>query len=114
MLLESQLAKANLMALANELPDAIITTATGLKITPLDAAVPDEAQALIDQSAALLPHIKITELLMEVDGWTPGFDSSSSQISPHSNAIKDLAMYFSEFCNGANRFIIKLSWQCNI
>ena len=69
-LLESQLAKANLMALDNELPDAIITTATGLKITPLDAAVPDEAQALIDQSAALLPHVKITELLMEVDGWT--------------------------------------------
>ena len=69
-LLESQLAKTNLMALANELPDASITTATGLKITPLDAAVPDEAQALIDQSAALLPHVKITELLMEVDEWT--------------------------------------------
>ena len=69
-LLETQLAKVNLMALANDLPDAIITTATGLKITPLDAAVPDEAQALIDQSAALLPHVKITELLMEVDEWT--------------------------------------------
>jgi TnpA family transposase len=69
-LLETQLAKVNLMALANELPDAIITTTTGLKITPLDAAVPDEAQTLIDQSAALLPHVKITELLMEVDEWT--------------------------------------------
>jgi hypothetical protein len=32
------------MALANELPDAIITE-SGLKITPLDAAVPDTAQA---------------------------------------------------------------------
>ncbi|WP_437123763.1 hypothetical protein, partial [Klebsiella pneumoniae] len=30
---------------ANELPDAIITE-SGLKITPLDAAVPDTAQAL--------------------------------------------------------------------
>ena len=38
-LLESQLAQANLLALTDELPDAIITTATGLKITPLDAAV---------------------------------------------------------------------------
>ena len=42
-LLETQLATVNRMALANELPDAIITE-SGLKITPLDAAVPDTAQ----------------------------------------------------------------------
>ncbi|GHL78073.1 hypothetical protein ECZU34_58210 [Escherichia coli] len=50
----------------NELPDAILTE-SGLKITPLDAAVPDRAQALIDQTSQLLPRIKITELLMDVD-----------------------------------------------
>ncbi|EQB6624581.1 hypothetical protein ACYR0R_005925, partial [Escherichia coli] len=54
-LLEAQLATVNRMAATNDLPDAIITTASGLKITPLDAAVPDAAQALIDQSAMLLP-----------------------------------------------------------
>ena len=53
------------MAAANDLPDAIITE-SGLKITPLDAAVPDTAQVLIDQAATLLPHVKITELLMNV------------------------------------------------
>lgn len=37
------------------------------KITPLDAAVPDQAQTLIDQTSQLLPRIKITELLMDVD-----------------------------------------------
>ena len=68
-LLEIQLATVNRMALANDLPDAIITE-SGLKITPLDAAVPDTAQALIDQTAMTLPHIKITELLLEVDEWT--------------------------------------------
>ena len=68
-LLETQLATVNRMALANELPDAIITE-SGLKITPLDAAVPDTAQALIDQTAMILPHVKITELLLEVDEWT--------------------------------------------
>jgi TnpA family transposase len=62
-------ATVNRMALANELPDAIITE-SGLKITPLDAAVPDTAQALIDQTAMILPHVKITELLLEVDEWT--------------------------------------------
>jgi TnpA family transposase len=68
-MLEGQLATVNRMALANDLPDAIITE-SGLKITPLDAAVPDAAQALIDQAAQLLPHVKITELLLEVDRWT--------------------------------------------
>ena len=67
--LEMQLATVNSMAQANELPDAIIT-ASGLKITPLDAVVPDTAQRLIDQAARILPHVKITELLLEVDEWT--------------------------------------------
>lgn len=68
-LLEQQLDTVNRLALADELPDAIITE-SGLKITPLDAVVPEEAQALIDQTATLLPRVKITELLMEVDDWT--------------------------------------------
>ena len=68
-MLEAQLATVNRMAAANDLPDAIITE-SGLKITPLDAAVPDTAQALIDQTAMVLPHVKITELLLEVDEWT--------------------------------------------
>lgn len=32
--------------------------------------MPDTAQALIDQTAIILPHVKITELLLEVDEWT--------------------------------------------
>ncbi len=68
-LLEQQLATVNRLALANELPDAIITD-SGLKITPLDSAVPDAAQVLIDQTGMLLPRVKITELLMDVDDWT--------------------------------------------
>lgn len=68
-LLEQQLATVNRLALANELPDAIITE-SGLRIMPLDSAVPAAAQALIDQAGMLLPRVKITELLMDVDDWT--------------------------------------------
>ena len=67
--LEQQLATVSELALANELPNAIITD-TGLKITQLETVVPDGAQRLIDQTSVLLPRIKITELLMEVDDWT--------------------------------------------
>jgi hypothetical protein len=40
------------MASADDLPDAILTD-SGLKITPLDAAVPQEAQYLIDLSRSI-------------------------------------------------------------
>jgi TnpA family transposase len=69
LLLEEQLQTVNRMAEADELPDAIIAE-SGLKITPLDKVVPDEADALMQKAYGLIPHVKITELLMEVDGWT--------------------------------------------
>ena len=58
----------NHLAESNQLPDAEITT-SGLKITPLVNAVPEEADALMQKAYGLLPHVKITELLTEVDGW---------------------------------------------
>ena len=68
-LLEQQLETTDHLAKINELPDAMITS-SGLKITPLSNAVPDKAEALIQQVYSLLPRVKITELLMEVDEWT--------------------------------------------
>ncbi len=68
--LERKLAAVEKMAAANELPDASITSRGHLKITPLDNAVPHEAEALMHQVYSLLPHLKITELLLEVNSWT--------------------------------------------
>lgn len=69
-LLTSEMAAVERLAAANELPDATITSEGRLKITPLDNAVPDEAEALVQQAYSMLPHPKITELLLEVDNWT--------------------------------------------
>jgi TnpA family transposase len=60
--LEEQLSQVNKLALANELPDAILTD-SGLKITPLDAVIPEFAQQLINKTDSMLPRVKITELL---------------------------------------------------
>jgi len=51
LLLEQKLRAVNLRAAANELPDAIITDAGGLKVTPHDADMPSAAQAVIDTAA---------------------------------------------------------------
>jgi hypothetical protein len=40
-----------------------------LKITPLKADTPDEAEALADRLYRMLPTLRITSLLAEVDGW---------------------------------------------
>jgi hypothetical protein len=68
-LLDQHCATVNRLAQADELPDATITAA-GLKITPLATTVPEAADALMHQASGLLPHVKITDVLLEVDAWT--------------------------------------------
>ena len=89
-LLDSELETVERLAAANELPDAVITSNGGLKITPLDNAVPDEAEALMQQAYSLLPHLKITELLQEVDGWT-GFTRHFKHLK-NGDAVEDQSL----------------------
>ena len=67
--MEQALGAVDALAQRGELPDAAIV-AGELKIMPLTNTVPKEATALMRQAYALLPHIKITDLLLEVDRWT--------------------------------------------
>jgi len=41
-----------------------------LKVSPLKAITPEEAEALADQLYGMMPGIRITGLLAEVDRWT--------------------------------------------
>ena len=109
-LLELQLATVNRMAAANDLPDAIITE-SGLKITPLDAAVPETAQAIIDQSAMLLPHVKITELLMEVDEWT-GFTRHFTHLKTGDTAKDKILLLTTILADGINLGLTKMAESC--
>jgi hypothetical protein len=45
-------------------------TERGLKISPIEDDTPDGAEALRFQAYHLLPRVKITDLLLEVDRWT--------------------------------------------
>lgn len=109
-LLEGKLATVNRMALANDLPDAIITE-SGLKITPLDAVVPDAAQGLIDQAAILLPHIKITDLLLEVDKWT-GFTRHFSHLKNGDSVADKNLLLTAILADGINLGLTKMAEAC--
>lgn len=69
MLPEVQLIIASHIAAASDLLNAVITK-SGLKIIPLDTAVPDTTWALMDRTTMVPPRIKITGPLLEVDEWT--------------------------------------------
>ncbi len=110
LLLEEQLVTVNRLALANELPDAIITD-SGLKITPLDAVVPEAAQTLIDQIGMYLPRIKITELLMDVDDWT-GFTRHFVHLKD-GEPVKDRTLLLSAILADAiNLGLTKMAESC--
>ncbi|CAG2150243.1 Tn3 family transposase ISAcsp1 [Cupriavidus campinensis] len=109
-LLELKLATANRLAAANKLPDAIITQ-SGLKISPLDAAVPMEAQTLIDQTALMLPRVKITELLMEVDGWT-GFTRHFTHLKTSEPAADKTLLLTTILADAINLGLTKMAESC--
>lgn len=109
-LLEEQLTTVNRMAQAKDLPDAIITE-SGLKIAPLDATVPEAAQTLIGQTAMLLPHVKITELLLEVDEWT-GFTRHFTHLKSGDQAKDKHLLLTTILADGINLGLSKMAESC--
>jgi hypothetical protein len=52
------------------LPDVMLDKGV-LKITQIEKSTPPEAEALAARLYAMLPRIRITDLLSEVAQWTP-------------------------------------------
>jgi hypothetical protein len=68
-LLERRLSEVDAKAAADKLEDVRIK-GDELKITPLKAATPEAAETLADRLYAMMPNLRITSLLTEVDRWT--------------------------------------------
>ena len=109
-LLDQQLETVNRIAAANNLPDAILTE-SGLKIRPLDAVVPDAAQTLINQATMLLPRIKITELLMEVDEWT-GFTRHFTHLKTGDTSKDKTLLLTTILADALNLGLTKMAESC--
>ena len=109
-LLEEQLTTVNRLASAGQLPDAVITN-HGLRVTPLEKMVPDEAENLMAQVSVLLPHIKITELLLEVDEWT-GFTRHFTHMKNDNEAKDKNLLLTAILADGINLGLSKMAESC--
>lgn len=109
-LLEQQLETVNRLASLDELPEAIISE-SGLKMTPLVTAVPDEAEALMRQAYALMPHVKITDLLLEVDAWT-GFTRHFTHLKSNEPAADQKLLLTAILADAINLGLAKMAEAC--
>jgi TnpA family transposase len=68
-LLDGRMRDVATLACHGKLPDIDLNEG-GLKISPLRATTPPETDALQRHVYAVLPRVRITDLLLEVDAWT--------------------------------------------
>jgi TnpA family transposase len=109
-LLKLSLDEVDGLAARGELPDAAINE-SGLKITPLTNAVPEEANVLMRRAYALLPHVKITDLLLEVDSWTR-FSQHFTHLKSGEPAKDKVLLLTAILADGINLGITKMAEAC--
>jgi TnpA family transposase len=76
--LDRRLVEVAAKAAADRLEDVRIA-GDALRISPLKAATPEEAEALAERLYGLVPAVRITDLLAEVDRWT-GFSAAFTHL----------------------------------
>jgi TnpA family transposase len=106
-LLKQKLGRVAQLAADGALPGAGINT-NGLKITPLTNSVPEAATTLIRQAYALMPSIKITELLQEVDHWT-GFTRHFTNLKTNEIAADTRLLLTALLADGINLGLTKMA-----
>src|SRR6201993_1901371 len=82
-----------------------------LRIAPLRKNTPESAEALAEKAYALMPHVKITELLAEVDQWT-SLGDRFLHLRTQAPAKNRQALLTAILADGINLGLLRMSEAC--
>jgi TnpA family transposase len=109
-MLRSALDDTNRLAAADELVDARLNE-KGLKIAPIEDDTPPDAKRLKAQMYGMLPRVKITDLLLEVDRWT-GFTRHFTHLKSRAPAADQALLLTAILADAFNLGLEKMAEAC--
>src|SRR5260370_7275341 len=111
-LVDERLAAVELKAKGGLLPDVTLDKGV-LKITPIEKSTPPEAEALAARLYAMLPRIRITDLLSEVAQWTL-FTDCFTHLRTVETAADPRILMASLLADGLNLGLTRMAEACSI
>src|ERR1700687_6113704 len=111
-LLDKRLAAIDSKAKGGLLPDVMLDKGV-LKITPIEKSTPPEAEALAARLYAMLPRVRITDLLAEVAGWTL-FPDCFTHLRTGETAADSRILMAGLLADGLNLGLTRMSEACSI
>lgn len=111
-LLDERLTAVDSQAATGGLPDVTVTNGV-LKIAPIEKSTPPEAEALAARLYAMLPRIRITDLLAEVADWT-GFPNCFTHLRTGEIAADSRILMAGLLADGLNLGLTRMAEACSI
>ena len=99
-------------AAEGKLPDVTLTKGV-LKISPIEKSTPPEAEALAGRLYAMLPRIRITDLLAEVATWNQ-FPDYFTHLRTGETAADNHILMVGLLADGLNPGLTRMAEACNI
>ena len=111
-LLDERLTAIDARATDGKLPDVTITNGV-LKIAPIEKSTPPEAETLAARLYAMLPRIRITDLLSEVATWTL-FPDCFTHLRTGETAADSRVLMAGLLADGLNLGLTRMAEACSI
>jgi TnpA family transposase len=111
-LLDKRLAAIDSKAKGGLLPDVMLDKGV-LKIAPIEKSTPPEAEALAARLYAMLPRVRITDLLSEVARWTL-FTDCFTHLRTGETAADPQILMASVLADGLNLGLTRMAEACSI
>ena len=108
--LQEKMTEVSSKAEKNELPDVSLVDGD-LCITPLKKMTPASADELIREAYAMVPRVKVTDLLAEVDNWT-GFADQFVHLRTSVPPKNRQALLTSVLADGINLGLTRMAEAC--